>query len=326
MRVAIVSPVLERCGIAVHTEVLVKHLSEFADVYVVRHHRFGEISNNYLSWLVRRVDRVVPDIVHVQHEYGIFRPFDMFITFLGMLRYPIVTTMHTVGIPSVDGKLVFVKNLRRVVVQNEAMRDVLIKSFKRVEVIPMFVPDVPSISKEEARSELGIPEDAFVVSTIGFIDERKGTDIFLEVVSMLGDVYPIIVGGWHTDVYHPFAKSVLERANKLGVRVTGWVSDHDFYAYISASDVIVLPIRAITESCTIHCALAYKKPVVVADAEPLKDKPVIRCRSVDEMVEAVERVRKGYVPKGIDEYVSSRTSDKIAKMYYDLYERVLSED
>jgi len=326
MRVVIVSPIFDRCGIATHTEGLVKHLSEFVDLYIIRHHRFGQCSGDYLQWLVRRVDRVAPDIVHIQHEYGLFRPFEMFPNLIGMLNYPVIVTMHSVGVVSVDSRLSLYKNLRRVVVQNESMKEVLLRSFKRVEVIPLYVPDVPSISKEEARKTLGIPEDAFVVSTIGFIDERKGTDIFLDVVSKLKDVYPIIVGGWHTDVYHPFAQKILKIAEKLGVRITGWVNNYDFYAYISASDVIVLPIRVITESGSVYSALAYKKPVVVADAIPLGDKPVIRCGSIEEMVQAIEKVREGYVPEGIDEFIKLRSARNIAKAYYELYEKVLSEE
>jgi len=325
MRVAMVSPYLDRCGVARYSGMLVKALSKYVDVYAIRHHRFGELYNSYLSWLLKRIKRVSPDVVHIQHEYGIFRPFERFVKFLRMLDVPTVVTMHTVGVPSMDSAYDSIDSVKAVVVLNEALASILSRFCSKVRVIPFFVPDVPLISKEEARNMLNIPQDAFVVSTLGFIDYRKGTDIFLDVVSKLEGVYPIIVGGWHTDFSTDYVKNVLKRAGELGVRVTGWVSDDLFYAYVSASDVIVLPIRAITESFTVHVALAYRKLVVVADADPLRDKPVVRCGSAGEMVEAIRRADELYkkLRGDIDRYVAERSLDRIAKMHSDLYSEVV---
>ncbi len=132
---------------------------------------------------------------------------------------------------------------------------------------------------EEARAELGVPADAFVFLSIGFVQRHKGFDRGVRALRRLrGGPRPLrlyVVGDVRVD--HPDLVGYRDELDGL-VGATegaefrcGYVSDEEFDRWLVAADVVVLPYRQIWSSSVIERAGVYGVPVVVTDVGGLAD-------------------------------------------------------
>lgn len=109
---------------------------------------------------------------------------------------------------------------------------------KRVELIPLGIERPPRIAPA-SRASFGIPNDAFVMITIGRLVARKATTQLIEVFaqSKIPNAHLLIVGDG------PDAQPIAERARALGIadriHLLGQVSDEQKYAALSISDAFV---------------------------------------------------------------------------------------
>ncbi|RLG85288.1 MAG: hypothetical protein DRO39_05975 [Thermoprotei archaeon] len=333
MKVALVSPWgSARCGIRSYTRFLAEELSKHVELWVVPHYRYAPPDRGYARWLARRALSLEPDIIHVQHEYGIWNPLDpgVFLELLrelGRGRARVVVTMHSTGFPAEAG----IAGLAdAIIVHNRCMLSAFRGSRDKVLIIPhgCRLIDIP---RGAARRRLGIDPGRYVVGVFGFVDWRKGHDIALEVFAGLRrrvDAEMVFVGGWHTDSGNPYMQQVLARARELGVRVTGYVDDAAFETWLAAVDVVLHPARAVSESGVVCAALGAGKPVVATDHPAFEDKPVLRCRTVEEMVEALQSLAD---PGQRDEwgrrarrYAEQNSWAKIAEKHAELYRKLLT--
>jgi len=328
MRVAMVAPWgSARCGIRSYTKYLAEELSKHVELWVVPHYRYAPPDRGYARWLARRVLSLKPDILHIQHEYGIWNVWDpgVFIEFLQLVRSSrarVVVTMHSTGFP-VEAEIARLADA--IIVHNRYMYGRFQGDKEKAFIIPHGCRLI-NISKDAARRRLGIDPSRYVIGVFGFIDYRKGHDIALEAFSRLRDAMMVFVGGWHTDSGNPYMAGIARRARELGVKVTGYVDDATFELWLSAVDVVLHPARAVSESGVVCAALGAGKPVVTTDHPALEDKPVLRCRTVDEMVEALEKLRD---PKQRDEwgrrareYAEQNSWTRIAEKHIELYKKL----
>lgn len=141
-----------------------------------------------------------------------------------------------------------------------------------IEVIPHHAGEPPvqiaSITREHARRQLNLPEDAFVVGHFGFITRPKQPAAVVKGFAMLRERYPdallLMVGADHTG-------GALERLLDLhglrpAVRLAGFQESMvPFYRYLRAVDAVVnLRYPSAGESSgTMARAIAEGKPVIV---------------------------------------------------------------
>lgn len=97
----------------------------------------------------------------------------------------------------------------------------------------------PRFSREDVRSQLGIPEDRYLCLYIGRLTAVKRVDAIVEAMSKCDDCHALIVGSGPSDSW---IRKVVRDAN-VGDRVhfaepTSWVAD-----LYSAADLFVLPSR-----------------------------------------------------------------------------------
>lgn len=105
----------------------------------------------------------------------------------------------------------------------------------------------------QCRKELGLPEDAFIVSYTGSFIPRKGTKKLSRVLDRLENVYSVFIG---TGEDAPDCKNILH---------VGRVPNEQISTYLCASDVFVLPTQA--EGCcnAIVEAVSCGVPVISSD-------------------------------------------------------------
>ena len=103
--------------------------------------------------------------------------------------------------------------------------------------------DISAVDKAipKKRSELGIPDNAFVVGMIGRLSPQKAPDVFIRAAKLIHDSIPdsafIMVGdGEERDAVECFAGE-----NGLNLYVTGWTDEP--YSYLKVFDVAVLLSR-----------------------------------------------------------------------------------
>lgn len=331
MRIVVISPWgSARCGLRTYTKYLVEELSKHAEVWVVPHYRYAQPDKHYARWLARRALDLEPDIIHVQHEYGVWNPLDpsVFIEFLRLVKphAKVVVTMHSTGFP-VEKAISGLADA--VIVHNRYMYGLFQGDKGKAFIIPHGCRLIDA-SRNEARRRLGVDPSKYVIGVFGFIDYRKGHDIALEAFSKLRDAEMVFVGGWHTDNVTPYMAEVLRRARELGVKVTGYVDDYTWELWLSAVDVVLHPARQVSESGVVSVALGAGKPVVVTDHPAFLGKPVLRFKTIDELVGILEKLRDQGVREAhgarARRYAELFSWERIAWLHHHLYKYLLEED
>jgi glycosyltransferase involved in cell wall biosynthesis len=142
----------------------------------------------------------------------------------------------------------------------------------KLQVIPHgpLFEHVPALSPREARAELGLPADEFLVLFIGIIRQYKGIPFLLEAWKLLiesGHKARLLIAG--TGDRH------LMSAIRGKVREEGLESSVDLWLhYVSveqlpllhqAADILVYPYKAVTTSGALLTGLNYGKAVVATN-------------------------------------------------------------
>lgn len=127
-----------------------------------------------------------------------------------------------------------------------------------------FIPAYENeVSRETARDELSIPEDAFVCLFFGLVREYKGIPELVEAFVELDapDVELWIVGNPHTDELQREIEALSFGVDGIET-VFEFVPDDRIQYYMNAADVLALPYRNILNSGSAHLGLSYGRPVV----------------------------------------------------------------
>lgn len=156
----------------------------------------------------------------------------------------------------------------------------------------VFVAHLPTLdvfssnrSGDDARSEMGIDDDASVALFFGFVREYKGLSYLLEAmpeaVSRVPDLHLLIVGEFWDD---RAAYDDILRRHDLKDRVTiidRYVPNEEVSRYFGCADLVVLPYVTATGSGIVQIAYGFGKPVLTT--------------SVGSLPEVVDDGRTGYL-------------------------------
>jgi beta-1,4-mannosyltransferase len=123
-----------------------------------------------------------------------------------------------------------------------------------------------TISREDARISLGIPQGSRVVAFLGLVRPYKNVPHLVRTVRALpsnaGDVV-LLVGG------APLTSALADEVRAAAggdphVRLAlEHVPDEDVQRYLRAADLVVLPFKAITNSASALLALSFDRPILV---------------------------------------------------------------
>lgn len=227
-----------------------------------------------------------PDVVCVQHEYGIFGGSSgrYLIPMLRPLRAPIVTTLHTVLKDPNDSQ-------RQIIVELAKLSDRLVVMSRRAEA---FLQEVYGVPKDQiAFIHHGIPDVPFVdpnyykdkfqaegrrvLLTFGLLGPSKGIEFAIEalppVVKEFPDALYIILGATHPHVQQEqgerYRHQLVNRVRELGltenvVFVNRFVSASELIDHLGAADVYLTPYlnEAQITSGTLAFAMGTGKAVI----------------------------------------------------------------
>ena len=192
-----------------------------------------------------------------------------------------------------------------------------------VEIIPHHLApqtyELDKLDAAECRRSLGIPENAWVVASHGFVTQAKRIPAVLAAFKRLLAVAPnamyLIVGEDH------WKWSVAPLIEEMGlgdrVRITGYTTEKDFFRYLKAADAIVnlrFPTAGETSGTLIR-SLGAGKPVIVTDFGQFGELPDDICLKVtggvDEEKELYAKLRALIYRPTLREQLSRRASEWI---------------
>ena len=236
--------------------------------------------------IIRDLIEWQPDVVHTQSEFSTFR---MAKQIAQHLNIPIVHTYHTVyedythyfspsrttgrKIVSLFTKRVL-NEVESVIAPTNKVENILNKYgiAQPITVIPTgiqlerFEERISEEDRRAFRAQYDIPEDAFLLVSLGRLGKEKNIDEILFFLSLLKqDVYFLIVGDG------PHKVNLMNKVSELGldsrVRFTGMVSPLDVAKYYQVGDLFVCASTSETQGLTYIEALASGIPALCrADA------------------------------------------------------------
>lgn len=336
LNVAMVSPYDVRCGVATYTEQLNPELSRLGCVvYGIKLPRFGKKNSEILQNVVDAIPIDQIDLIHVQHEYGLYQNLEKsFYRGLETLNKPIVTTLHSVGAWEVDKIIAAVST--KVIVHNEFC-------FKRYNhsnagIIPhgCQILKEPSPPKEECKKSLGIDPRTPLVGYLGFISSYKGLETLIDAMVNVPKAGLLIAGGWHSGEGTEYIFNLKEHTlNVLPSRCKwlGYVSDKDLSRVYGAMDLVVYPSRFATESGALLQALSHGKAVIANRLYPFKEKEKLGAlqtfKNTKQLTQKIKNLLNNVelrqnLENGAKKYCEINSWTNIAEKHVKLYEQVLN--
>ena len=340
----------EDCGIATYT-------TSLQDALAVETDRTGVKlrSPDVFHYVRKAIDagRADADVIHVQHEYGIFGPksvaswpFLLLLWLFATIReIPVVITLHTVwNAETIDPPLYRTKRLY-VRLNNRliaAVADHLI--FLSDETREQFAMDAthPSVSVlphgvqtdtrevPNAKAEFGYDEGTTLVVEPGFIRPVKGYETFLDVARALPDVSFMIAGGVQDRSHEAYAERIREEA-PANVTITGVLDDDRFHAAFAAADLVVLPYETVTQSGILNWCIAYELPVVASDREYFREfreecDGVEIFESTNEAIDVVKELaadpgRRAGMAQAMETYRKTHSMEGVAADHCEIYDK-----
>ncbi|MGM9321129.1 glycosyltransferase, partial [Deinococcus aquaticus] len=230
------------------------------------------------------INALKPDVVCVQHEYGIYGgPAGAYLlTLLRALEAPLVTTLHTVLEVPDDAQRAALEELcalsRTVVVMSERAVSILRAQgvpAGKLQLIPHGIPSFDLDSAEQKRL-LGLGAGPLLL-TFGLLGPGKGLESAIRALPDLLDRQPdvtyLILGATHPHVLRgqgeQYRESLWALARELGVEravrmENRFVSLPELMQYLAAADVYLSPYQnpAQITSGTLAYALGNGKAVI----------------------------------------------------------------
>jgi glycosyltransferase involved in cell wall biosynthesis len=158
-----------------------------------------------------------------------------------------------------------------------SLLDAMISAPEKIHVIPHGPYGAPGrvVSREEARSRLGLSSSGPYILLFGYVRPDKGLDEVLALLPGLIGELPnakILVVGEDVGGFGTRVIGGLSAQLKAHVEFRpGFVPSDQLPEYFAASDVVCLPYRQASDSGVARWALAQLRPIIAYDVGGLRD-------------------------------------------------------
>ncbi len=237
-----------------------------------------------------------PDIVHIQHEYGLYETYGdrnhRLIELINLIKeqgIPVVMTYHSIYKKLIKPFVRFVdKSLKELNAgifheqyQKQALKENIGKIPKNVYVLPHGSrEDINSkIDKKEARKGFGYSDKDLIVGVAGIASENKGFRTLVrqwpKVVKKIPNAFLALELKPHKD---PKTKIYIEKVlgeimkSPAGKKIEFTVKDYDemeFYRKLKSFDILALPYKEESQSGVLAHGFSVGAPAIVTDIEGL---------------------------------------------------------
>jgi glycosyltransferase involved in cell wall biosynthesis len=362
MKIALVGNWKMECGIATYSENLwneiVKHVGDFK-LFIENNSSvtgsLNEIGNKIISpdklsscWkrgeslkeLVAELKEYDPDIIWIQHEFGLWSNAMHWLSFLNQLsEYRIIVTMHSVF--HHRDKTIVEAAIPEIVVHLQGAYDVL-KNQKHIPGKVYVIPHgcFPCTNKERLWNFYK-SEKTFMQFGFGF--RYKGWENSLKACAILKEKYSdVFFTGIFSESPHNmpehqlYYNELMDLVDKLGIQenvsiIRGFQSEESLDSYLRTNRVTLFPYvshpshEVFGASGAARIAMSKALPVVTSSVNHFSDLPTIKADSPEEIAAALEKLflsdkaREEQVNKQIN-YLNENTWENIALKYISLFE------
>ncbi len=224
-----------------------------------------------------------PDIIHIQHEYGLYGPqrgvhVIALIVMYKLAGIPVVTTLHTVQEEPDHAEStllrLIVSESSAVIVHEQFQKDTLVKHFGQEEKIHVIYHGIREVEViKDAKKKLGI-EGKKVILLCGYFRPTKGfqelVELMPEICKQANDIVLLVAGKARGLEYLEYQKEFYEAINNSPVNdrivvLRGQFPQHTFDTIVSASDIVVLPYAKGAQSGIMAQCFAFNKPVITSN-------------------------------------------------------------
>jgi len=294
MRVCYIStyPPIE-CGIASYTQYLSDAIKECKKevqvisqvgasgekVFPVFSPGDSDISNK----LFHLASKITPDVIHIQHEFGLYgsehgiQIID-FILRCKIEDVPVVTTLHTVNENAGRGEHIIleniIKNSSAIIVHEEYQKKIINELFGFNDKIFVIAHGVRNCNHHPEAKDLLKIKDKKVILLAGYFRPTKCFDkivrLFPKVVKKIETAVLLVAGKMrgleHSDYQDYFFNLINNSPVKKNIHVLrGQFPQYTFDIIMSAADIIVLPYEIGAQSGILAQSSAFNIPAVTSD-------------------------------------------------------------
>jgi glycosyltransferase involved in cell wall biosynthesis len=351
LRVAFVGVYKIACGISTYSEwlwepmgKLVKEFRIFAehtdreeqsDPNVVRCWNRGKPFHD----LIEEIKQYDPDVVYIQHEWGIFPVGTHYLSLMNALHnYRVITTMHSVY-HHLD-KLVCEAAMREIIVHTNAAYKIL-KEVKKVSAKVHVIPHGCFHNSNPGRLWNRYQSNHLLIQ-LGFGFKYKGWENSLRIVNELRNEFPDIYftgifseTDGNKDFHDQYYEELMDMVNELGIQdhvalIRGFQSDEALDAFLRTNHVAIFPYIPNGDHTVYGCsgsarlAMCKGLAVVVSDV-PLFDDLSGVCPRVSNVEEACDAIKDLFVEakykaqlKTQNEFLLQNSWDISARRYLEI--------
>jgi len=368
LRIGLISTYGVKCGVSTYTEHLIESLMKFGgnEIFVFAEDNNKRSSRNEFSStiefvrcfhrydeseerIIEAIEKRAPEIIHIQHEYSIFRNTKMLEKVHEICEDRTIMTLHTINL---ENKFDLGGLADYYIVHNDISRDYLIENGipeERVKVIHHGTLIAPQMSKKDARKKLNLPLNRKILLSHAFFEKKKNIDLILQAVAELRDEIPLYylhAGGVHPYGYPPerhqlYYEKCLKLVEELGISDivrfdAEFIPDEELFVYLNSADVIMVveenKYPLLSASGTMHTVA--RRPVIGSDLPTFSEFPEGCFYKVDLSLESIkEAVRKVLGDEKLSEslvrrmmeYAEKTSWDKIAEEHLKLYREVIKK-
>lgn len=365
LKVALVTNWKMRCGIATYSEYLyseiIKHVGDYKFFIEKNEKPTGPFSAGHnitipdekivscwtrgdsLKELVKEIKEYNPDVVLIQHEFGIWPNARYWLSLMNQLsKYRVIVTMHSVFYHR--DKTIVEAAIPEIVVHLKGAADVL----KNEKGVPGKVYLIPHgsfpCSNREKLWNFYKSNKTFMQFGFGF--RYKGWENSIRATAILKEKYSDV---FFTGLFSesPFSKidhdlyynELMELVNKLGLEenvaiIRGFQSDASLDSYLRTNQATIFPYVSSPEhevfgaSGAARMAMSKGLPVITSSVNHFSDLPTVKADTAEDMAKCLDKLftdskaRNEQIERQIA-YLNDTTWEKVAEKYIMLLESKL---
>jgi len=250
-------------------------------------------NKNWHHEVLKIIKKQKPDIVHIQHEYGLYETYRdcnkrviELIKLIKQEKIPTVMTYHSVYKKLIPPHANFISETLKQLdagilhceYQKQALKNNIGWQPKNIYVLPHGSREDIKLEKEEVRKGFGYNED-LVIGSAGLASERKGfrtlTKQWPKVVKKIPNAILTLELKPHVATEtRTYINKVLKEVMKSPVSdniefIVKDYSELEFYKRLKSFDILVLPYKSESQSGVLAHGFSVGVPAIVTDIEGL---------------------------------------------------------
>lgn len=315
---------------------------------------------NWIDKVFNKIKKIDPQVVHIQHEYGLYETYaDTNKKLLELLKklkdekIPVVMTYHSIYEKLEPAHKIFVNESLQLIsagiFHEEYQKKALKKNIgwipKNLFVLPHGSKNNQKFNKKKLKEEFGY-DGNLVVGAAGIADERKGFRTLIRQWPKVVKKFPTailsleikpheaeITRDYINKVMAAIMKSKVSRNIEIIVKNYG---ELEFLRKLASFDILALPYKSESQSGVLAHGFSAHTPAVATDIEglgaeirnskagiavPLKDRKDNFYKSIVKLLES-KKLRDKY-SQNAKKYVQKISGwNIIAKKTLDIYDRI----